>query len=90
MKHGNQQARLKGLCRDTENGLVLGVCAGIADHFGWPCWMLRLCVLAIGWIFTVPVVAAYLLAAVLMPQRPLHYCGEGNERSFWQNHRHRS
>lgn len=77
-------------CRDSENGVILGVCAGLARHFDWPLWITRLGMLALGWIFPVPVLAGYLLAALLMPPRALHYSGEGEERRFWQTRGHGS
>lgn len=32
----------KELYRDTEKGKVAGVCAGIADYFGWELWLVRI------------------------------------------------
>lgn len=30
------------LLRDDENGKIAGVCAGIADYFGWELWLVRI------------------------------------------------
>ncbi|MGH8126191.1 MAG: PspC domain-containing protein [Rhodanobacteraceae bacterium] len=76
--------------RDSERGIILGVCAGIAGHFDCPPWLVRAGVLVPGWFFPVSVIIAYLVAALLMPERPLRYYGRGDERSFWQSRRHGS
>jgi phage shock protein C len=34
------------LLRDDRNGKIAGVCAGIADYFGWELWLVRVVVLA--------------------------------------------
>ena len=77
----------RGRCyRDPENGWILGVCAGLAEHFGLPIWGVRLIAAVLIWFFSVPMVVAYFVAALLMPERPLRYCGPGDERSFWRTH----
>lgn len=90
MNHFDDESRSRRIYRDSESGVILGVCAGIAEHFDWPLWLTRVGALALGWFFTVPTVIAYLVAALLMPERPLRYYGDGDERTFWQSNRHRS
>lgn len=90
MNHFNDESRSRRIYRDSEGGVILGVCAGIAEHFDWPLWLTRVGALVLGWFFTVPAVIAYLVAALLMPERPLRYYGDGDERTFWQSRRHRS
>jgi phage shock protein C len=34
------------LLRDDRNGKIAGVCAGVADYFGWELWLVRIVVLA--------------------------------------------
>ncbi len=56
--------------RDTENGKIAGVVAGLAEHFGWSRRYAR-----IGWViaslFWMPVmIAAYLLMAWLLEPKP--------------------
>lgn len=77
------------LHRDSERGLIFGVCTGIAEGFGWPVWLTRIGALALAWCFPMSTVVAYVVAALVMPQRPLRYCGRGDERSCWQP-RHRT
>ena len=56
----------KKLYRDPRNGMLTGVCAGIAEYFGWdPTWV------RLGWVlFTLlggSGLLAYIIAAVIMP-----------------------
>lgn len=90
MRHPQDDPRLHGLHRDPERGVILGVCAGIAGHFDAPLWLTRLGALVLGWFFPVATIVAYLVAALLMPARPLHYHGHGDERAFWQSGHRRS
>ncbi|MCK9537937.1 PspC domain-containing protein [Dokdonella sp.] len=75
------------LWRDPEQGLILGVCAGLADSLACPAWLTRLAALVLAWFYLAPTVVAYLVAALLLPERPLHYSGPGDEASFWRAHR---
>ena len=57
----------KKLYRDPENGMLAGVCAGIAEYFGWdPTWV------RLGWVlFTLPAgsgLLAYIIAALIIPK----------------------
>ena len=90
MNDSRDEYRRRTLYRDSERGVIHGVCAGIAEHFDWPVWLIRLGTLGLGWLFPVSVVVAYLVAALILPQRPLRYCGEGDERNFWQSRSQRS
>ncbi|GAA0853894.1 PspC domain-containing protein [Aliiglaciecola litoralis] len=57
------------LYRDTLNGKVSGVCAGLARHFNVESWMVRAAAI-VAFIFMPMVVGiAYLLAVVLLPTR---------------------
>lgn len=78
------------LHRDSERAVIAGVCAGIAESFRWPVWLTRVGALALGWLFPMPAVVGYVAAALLLPKRSLRYCGDRDERSFWQSRRHRS
>lgn len=73
------------LYRDTENGMLAGVCAGIADFFGFSVSATRW-VIFIGCFFMMPaIVICYVIAAFLLPKKPLGmYESEGEER-FWRS-----
>ena len=59
------------LYRDTQNGMLAGVCAGIAEYFGWDATWVRL-----GWaLFTLlggSGLLAYLIAAIIIPKKPVY------------------
>ncbi|MGA9335371.1 MAG: PspC domain-containing protein [Rudaea sp.] len=73
------------LYRNPERAVILGVCAGMAEYSGCPTWLTRGGSIALGWFFPIAVVFAYGVAALILPTRPLRFCGEGDERSFWQS-----
>ncbi|MGI6461735.1 MAG: PspC domain-containing protein [Candidatus Hydrogenedentales bacterium] len=62
--------RGSGLYR-SRNGILFGVCRGIADYFDLSLFWLRVIVLA-AFILTgfFPVALAYILAALLMKRKP--------------------
>ncbi|MGH8158778.1 MAG: PspC domain-containing protein [Rhodanobacter sp.] len=90
MNDSRNKYRTYPLYRDSERGVIFGVCAGIAKSFQWPVWLTRLGTLALAWLFPVSVVVVYVMAALIFRERPLSYCGDGDERSFWQSGRRRS
>lgn len=76
------------LYRDSEHGLILGVCAGVGEAIGVRVVTLRvLAVLALV-VFTVPAAVAYGLAAFLLPGKSLTYHGR-SERQLWAGRRGR-
>lgn len=73
------------LYRDPDNGVILGVCAGFADYFGWERRTLRIAV-AISAIFFLPqVLVVYVLAAIFMKRKPSPVYGTGEEAVFWRS-----
>lgn len=58
------------LHRDSENGLVAGVCAGIADYFGFDVTITRI-IVAIGlFVFFPTALIAYIVLALLLTKKP--------------------
>lgn len=90
MNHSRNEDRSRRFYRDSERVVILGVCAGLAECFEGPVWLTRIAVLALGWFFPMTVVVAYIVAALVMPERPLRYGGDGDERTSWQSRRHRT
>ncbi|MBL8707704.1 MAG: envelope stress response membrane protein PspC [Rhodospirillaceae bacterium] len=73
------------LYRDPDNGVILGVCAGFADYFGWDRRTLRI-VTAITAVFFLPqVLVFYVLAAIFMKRKPSPVYGTGEEAMFWRS-----
>jgi phage shock protein PspC (stress-responsive transcriptional regulator) len=90
MNHSRDEYHQPRFYRDSERGVIFGVCAGIAGSLGWQVWLVRIAALALGGCFPISVVVTYVVAAAIMPQRPLRYCGDGDERTCWQSRRQRS
>ena len=58
------------LYQDRERGVFLGVCAGLADFFGFDLTLVRL-ITAIGaFLFFPTVLIGYFVLALLLPKRP--------------------
>ena len=56
----------KELYRDPRNGKVAGVCAGLAEYFGWEPWLVRVLVasgilLGMGWFIVVYIAGWFIL-----------------------------
>ncbi len=73
--------------RDPANGMMLGVCAGLSDQFGFRLGPLRVIAVLALIVFTVPTVLVYLVAGVLLPGKPLTYYGSRDERELWRRRR---
>ena len=72
------------LYRDTENGRVAGVCAGIADYFGVRRKIVRLATILGLVFFFVPTAIAYVALAVILPRKPMALYASPEEEVFWR------
>ncbi|TYK66429.1 envelope stress response membrane protein PspC [Colwellia echini] len=68
---GRQTNRRRGeLYRNAEQGKIAGVCAGIADYFGWETWLVRILVVS-GVLFGMPfLIFGYLAAWFILDKAP--------------------
>lgn len=89
MNHSVWGMHSRRFYRDSEHGLLLGVCAGLADRFGVPAWLVRIVALVLAWYLLIPAVIAYVIAALIMPDKPLRFYGHVDEKSFWRMHSRR-
>jgi phage shock protein C len=71
------------LYRDSEQGWLFGVCAGLADIFRVNVAGVRVLVAVTAWFFTLPTAIAYVVLGMLLRDRPLRYQGRADERHFW-------
>jgi phage shock protein C len=72
------------LWRDTDRGLIAGVCAGIADYIGVEPIVVRLvAVLCLIFFFPPTIVVYVILAVVLRPKPPALYAS-ADEEAFWR------
>ncbi len=67
--HFRTSASLDGLRRSRSNGIIFGVCAGIADFFALDPTIVRITAFLLLWIFTMPTLVLYLLLAILAESR---------------------
>jgi phage shock protein C len=73
------------LYRDVENGMVAGVCAGIADYFGFSVRGFRL-LTVVSCFFALPAIfIGYVAAAFLLPRKPVGMYHNEGEESFWRS-----
>ena len=57
------------IAKDHLNRKLSGVCAGIANHFQQPVWVVRAATIGFGLFFPMAAVFGYLLAVMLMPTK---------------------
>ncbi len=73
------------LYRNREKAMIAGVCAGLADYFGFNLKVVRLVVFFSLLIFPPFTVIGYLVLAVLLPSRPADVPSpEDEEARFWR------
>src|SRR5215831_18352596 len=81
----NSSSARHRLWRDTDRGVIAGVCAGIADYLGIEPIVVRLvAVLCLVFFFPPTVVAYLILALVLRPKPPALYASR-DEEAFWRD-----
>ena len=74
------EPRTPRLARDTTNGKLFGVCAGIAGYYGLEPWVVRLIVLT-GLVFLTSVtLVGYVVAALVMDPSPLRKRSRSRQR----------
>jgi phage shock protein C len=72
------------LYRDTENGRIAGVCAGIADYLGVKRSMVRLAAILGLVFFFVPTFITYLALTMILPKKPARLYASREEEVFWR------
>ncbi len=69
--HIARSARSRKLCKDPANGLIFGVCAGVAWWLGIKTWVVRLLAVLSLVFFAGTTLLAYVVAALILPKRKL-------------------
>ncbi len=72
------------LYRNTGRGKIFGVCAGLADYFGVSVFMVRIFAVISLFVFTMPTLVCYLLAALLINKAPEYHYESDAEKEFWR------
>lgn len=81
--HGGEQ-RPSRLYRNTERGKIFGVCAGLADYFGVSVFIVRIVAVIALFMFTLPTLVCYFLAALLISRAPEYHYQSDAEKEFWR------
>jgi len=77
-------ARPSRLYRNTGRGKIAGVCAGLADYFGVSPFLLRFVAVIALFMFTLPTLVCYFLAALLIDKAPDYSYQTEAEKEFWR------
>jgi phage shock protein C len=78
----------RGIYR-SRNGLILGVCRGVADYFDISVFWVRAVMVIIFLLSGFwPVIGIYLVAALLMKAEPVSSIGNDDEREFYDTYAH--
>ena len=73
------------LYRDKENAILFGVCAGVADYFGFNLGATRVLTVLAGF-FAMPVIFfVYIGAGFLLPVKPQGMFKNEKEEDFWRS-----
>ncbi len=68
------------LYRNAEQGKIAGVCAGIADYFGWETWLVRILVVS-GVLFGMPfLILGYVAGWFILDKAP-EKSAQGNDQT---------
>lgn len=87
----------KQLQRDSENGKIAGVCAGLADYFGLETWLVRIATVAATVLIAGPFVPVFYIAAWFIldkksahtktaaSHQPASFTGKHSRGKGWHN-----
>ena len=85
-EHSFRSVNPHRLYRDTENGILFGVCAGLADYFGVETWKIRAAAVLMLFFFPPWAVISYLAASIFVPRRPdRRPYRSRDEEEFWRS-----
>lgn len=72
------------LYRNPDRGLLTGVCAGVADYFGFEPMPVRFAAVLAAIFFFVPVAIAYVVLSFVLRPRPPALFQSSEEEAFWR------
>lgn len=84
MKDRNENPSPSRFYRDRKNGIICGVCAGLADYFGFNLIAVRAVVLILAIPFTAVIVCGYVLLCLLVPAKPENLYRTSEQEEFWR------
>src|SRR5579863_3710763 len=72
------------LFRDTENGMLAGVCAGIADYLGVEPMLVRIVAVVCLVLFLPPTIITYIVLALVLKPKPPALVSDRETAAFWR------
>jgi phage shock protein C len=72
------------LWRDTDRGIIAGVCAGIADYLGVEPIVVRLVAILCLLFFFPPTIVTYVILAIVLRRKPRGLYSSPDEEAFWR------
>ncbi|MBV8120320.1 MAG: envelope stress response membrane protein PspC [Alphaproteobacteria bacterium] len=72
------------LWRDTDRGIIAGVCAGIADYIGVEPMIVRLVAVLCLFFFFPPTIVTYVILAIVLRPKPPRLYADPGEEAFWR------
>jgi phage shock protein C len=72
------------LYKDKEKGMLCGVCAGIADYFGFDLTATRVLTVVLQFMFPATFLV-YILMCMLLPKKPRELYEDREEEQFWSS-----
>lgn len=78
------------LYKDPDNGKICGICAGLAEYFGFEVWVVRIITISLLLlsVFSGPIILVYFVLCFILDPKP------GSKRTKgcfgWEKRRHRS
>ena len=77
--------RAQRFYRDPDHGKIMGVCAGLADYFGWNVNAVRVfAVIALLW-FNILALIAYVALGFLLPAKPDKLHDWDTDEQYWRS-----
>ncbi|MGD8976138.1 MAG: envelope stress response membrane protein PspC [Gammaproteobacteria bacterium] len=80
--------RIKGtpnrLYKDRENRMLCGVCAGVADYFGFDLTATRVLTVVLQFMFPATFLV-YIVMCMLLPKKPRELYEDQEEEQFWSS-----
>ena len=72
------------LYRDKERGAICGVCAGVADYFGFDLTVVRI-LTCVGALFFPIIFFVYFAMCLLLPVKPVQLYQDSHDEKFWRS-----
>jgi len=72
------------LYKDKEKGMLCGVCAGVADYFGFDLTATRVLAVVLQFMFPATFLV-YIVMCMLLPKKPRELYEDQEEEQFWSS-----